>query len=78
MDSAARTEPATPAVVRRANDIARQQAHWSDEEAAEAVLTHLRTFWAPAMRAALASAVDTSAGADLLPVAAAAARQLGA
>lgn len=72
------TAPAALAVVRRANDIARQQAHRPDDEATEAVLVHLRTFWAPAMRAALAAAVDTSAGAALLPVAAAAARQLRA
>ncbi len=67
---------ADPPEVRLVNDIARHQAHLGSEEAVAAVLAHLRTFWAPAMRAALADAVDSSAGANLLPVAAAAARRL--
>ena len=44
---------AEPAVVRMANDIARQFAHLSDDDAAVAVRGHVESFWDPRMRRAL-------------------------
>ncbi|CUR59235.1 conserved hypothetical protein [metagenome] len=47
-----------PAVVRMANDIARQFAHLAPEDAAVAVAGHLRLFWDPRMRRELRAEVE--------------------
>ena len=39
-----------PAVVRMADDIARNLPHLSEEERTKAVANHLRSFWDPRMR----------------------------
>lgn len=46
-----------PAEIRMGNDIARALHHLPDEEAAEAVATHLTKFWDPRMRRALVERV---------------------
>lgn len=46
-----------PAVIRMGNDIARALHHLPDDEAAEAVATHLKKFWDPRMRQALVELV---------------------
>jgi formate dehydrogenase subunit delta len=45
-------------IVRMGNQIARQFAHLSEDEAVTAVANHLRNFWAPQMRAGLVDIVD--------------------
>jgi formate dehydrogenase subunit delta len=45
-------------LVRMANQIAANVAHLTAPEAADAVATHLRSFWTPAMRRDLADLVD--------------------
>lgn len=45
-------------LVRMVNQIAVNQSHLSDEEAAAAVAQHLRMFWAPVMQRDLLAAVD--------------------
>lgn len=62
-------------LVRMANQIAVNQAHLPDNEAAELVASHLTMFWAPAMRNDLVAAVDAGQ-ADLNAVALRAVRQL--
>ena len=42
---------------RMANDIARHFAHFSADEAAQAVARHIETFWDPRMRRALEALV---------------------
>jgi formate dehydrogenase subunit delta len=54
--------------VRLANDVAAQFRHLPHDEAVAGVVTHLRTFWDPRMRAQLLAAVDEG-DADLDPVA---------
>lgn len=49
------------------NDIARQLAHLPEAEAVERLVTHLRSFWTPAMRAGLV-ALARSGSADLDPL----------
>lgn len=46
-----------PPVIRMGNDIARALHHLPDDEAAEAVATHLKKFWEPRMRRALVDLV---------------------
>jgi formate dehydrogenase subunit delta len=46
-----------PPVIRMGNDIARALHHLPDDEAAEAVATHLKKFWEPRMRRALVALV---------------------
>ena len=46
-----------PSVIRMANDIARNQAHLSQTDAAALVANHIRSFWDPRMRAELARLV---------------------
>jgi formate dehydrogenase subunit delta len=48
------TEP----LVRMANQIASNYAHHPPEQAATEVAAHLRSFWAPAMRAELTEYAD--------------------
>jgi formate dehydrogenase subunit delta len=64
-----------PAVIRMANDIARNQAHLPTAEAATLIANHIRSFWDPRMRSELARlvAADPSAAA---PVVVAALRDL--
>ena len=45
-------------LVRMANQIAANVAHLPAPEAADAVATHLRSFWTPAMRQDLIDLVD--------------------
>jgi formate dehydrogenase subunit delta len=45
--------------VRMGNDIARQFAHLSYDQATAAIAAHLRTFWDPSMRKALRHAIST-------------------
>ncbi|MGD9962056.1 formate dehydrogenase subunit delta [Nocardioides sp.] len=47
-----------PAVVRMANDIARQFAHLPEPDAAAAVAAHLEMFWEPRMRRELQAEVE--------------------
>lgn len=58
----------TPPHVRLANEIAEQFTHRPIDEAAQAVATHLRTFWEPRMRAALLDHL-AAGGAGLDPIA---------
>ena len=46
-----------PSVVRMADDIARNLPHLPDHERAQAVASHLRSFWDPRMRAELKAIV---------------------
>ncbi len=55
-------------LVRMVNQIAANVAHHSPEEAADLVATHLRSFWAPPMRADILAYLD-GGGAGLDPVA---------
>jgi formate dehydrogenase subunit delta len=48
-----------PSVIRMANDIARNQAHLSDAEAAAVLANHMRSFWDPRMRSQLRLLVET-------------------
>lgn len=61
-----------PPVVRLVNDVAAQFTHRPPDAAAEEVAVHLRTFWEPRMRAALAAHV-AAGGVGLEPLAARAA-----
>lgn len=65
-------EVQTPSYVRLLNEIAVQFAHRPPDQAAEEVAAHVRAFWEPRMRAALAQHV-ASGGAGLDPLAARAA-----
>jgi formate dehydrogenase subunit delta len=49
---------AEPAVVRMANDIARQLAHLDADEAASTLAAHLTMFWEPRMRRELLAEVQ--------------------
>ncbi|HUV48489.1 MAG TPA: formate dehydrogenase subunit delta [Actinomycetes bacterium] len=62
-------------LVRMANQIAINQAHLPDDQAADIVASHLTMFWAPSMRNELVAAVDAGE-ADLNEVALRAVRQL--
>jgi formate dehydrogenase subunit delta len=64
-----------PSVVRMANDIARNQAHLPDTEAAAVLANHLRSFWDPRMRSQLRLLVETDPS-SVGPVVAAAVAQL--
>ena len=48
---------ALPSEIRMGNDIARALHHLPEDEAAEAVATHLTKFWEPRMRRALVDRV---------------------
>jgi formate dehydrogenase subunit delta len=65
------TRDALDTLVRMANQIAANVPHDSDAEAAQLVATHLRSFWAPPMRADLLAYVD-GGGAGVDPIARAA------
>ena len=58
----------TPPHVRMANEIAVQFAHRPLDEAAQAVATHMRSFWEPRMRTALLEHL-AAGGAGLDPIA---------
>jgi len=60
---------------RMGNDIARQFTHLPDDEAVEAIVRHIETFWDPRMRAALRALV-ASGDDDLDPLLAAAGRRV--
>ena len=62
-------------LVRMVNQIAINQGHLPEDEAAALVAQHLRMFWAPAMQRDLLAAVDAG-HADLNEVALRAVRQL--
>ena len=64
-----------PANARLANEIAIQFAHRPHDEAVAEIAKHIRSFWDPRMRRLLLEYVDAG-GADLDPLAAAAAEQL--
>ncbi len=49
---------AEPAVVRMANDIARQFAHYPPDAAAEKFAGHLQLFWDPRMRRELRAEIE--------------------
>ncbi len=66
---------AHPPHVRLANEIAIQFAHLPLADGAARVARHMRDFWEPRMLRALLTHVDTG-GADLDPMAAAAAERL--
>ncbi|MEO6821314.1 MAG: formate dehydrogenase subunit delta [Candidatus Nanopelagicales bacterium] len=61
--------------VRYANEVAVQFPRLSDDDAAVAVAAHIRRYWDPSIRADLQEHLDAG-GADLLPIALAAARLL--
>ena len=63
------------ALVRMVNQIAANVAHHPDEQAVSEIAAHLRSSWAPSMRADLVTYLD-GGGVDLTPLAAAAAEQL--
>lgn len=71
------TETATEALVRMVNQIADNYAALPPDDAARAVAGHLRSFWAPSMRADLLSWCDQG-GAGLEDVSRAAVRLLRA
>ena len=64
-----------PPHVRLANEIAVQFAHRPHDEAVAEIAKHMRSFWDPRMRRLLLEHLDAG-GADLDPLAAAAAEQL--
>jgi formate dehydrogenase subunit delta len=64
-----------PPHVRLANEIAVQFAHRPHDEAVAEIAKHMRSFWDPRMRRLLVAHLDAG-GADLEPLAAAAAEQL--
>jgi formate dehydrogenase subunit delta len=66
-----------PALVRMVNQIAANVAHHPHDQAVAEITRHLRSTWAPSMRADLVGYLD-GGGADLTPLAAAAAEQLRA
>ena len=58
-------------LIRMANQIASNYAHHQPEQAASEVAAHLKSFWAPSMRAELIAYVDADgAGVDPVVVAA--------
>jgi len=65
------------ALVRMVNQIAANVVHRPYEQAVAAIVAHLRLSWAPSMRADLVAYLD-GGGADLAPLAAAAAERLRA
>jgi formate dehydrogenase subunit delta len=65
------------ALVRMANQIAANVAHHPRDQAVAETAAHLRSNWAPAMRADLVAYLDRG-GLDLTPLAAAAAETLRA
>jgi formate dehydrogenase subunit delta len=64
-----------PPPVRLANEISIQFAHLPFAEGVERVATHMHSFWEPRMLRALLAYIDAG-GADLDPLAAAAAERL--
>jgi formate dehydrogenase subunit delta len=62
-------------LVRMANQIAANYAHHAPEVAASEVATHVKSFWAPPMRADLTAYVD-GGGTGVDPVVVAALEQL--
>jgi formate dehydrogenase subunit delta len=64
-----------PPQVRLANEIAVQFAHLPRDKAVAEIAKHMRLFWDPRMRRQLLEHLDAG-GADLDPLAAAAAEQL--
>jgi formate dehydrogenase subunit delta len=64
-----------PPNARLANEIAIQFAHRPHDEAVAEIAKHMRSFWDPRMRRLLLEHVDAG-GADLDPLAAAAAERL--
>ena len=69
------SDPAS--LVRMVNQIAANVAHHTRDRAVSEIATHLRSSWAPSMRADLVAYLD-GGGLDLTPLAAAAAEQLRA
>ena len=69
------SDPAS--LVRMVNQIAANVAHHPQDRAVAEIATHLRSSWAPSMRAALVAYLE-GGGLDLTPLAAAAAEQLRA
>lgn len=63
------------ALVRMVNQIAANVAHHSRDQAVAEIAAHLRSSWAPSMRADLVAYLD-GGGSDLTPLAAAATEQL--
>lgn len=63
------------ALVRMINQIAANVAHHPHDQAVTEIAAHLRSFWAPSMRADLVAYLD-GGGLDLSPLAAAVAEQL--
>ena len=58
---------ALDALVRMANQIAANYRYLPEPEVEAAVATHLRSFWAPSMRAELTTWVDETGGPGLDP-----------
>jgi len=69
------SDPAT--LVRMVNQIAANVAHHPQDRAVAEITAHLRSFWAPSMRADLVAYVD-GGGPDLTKLAASATDQLRA
>jgi formate dehydrogenase subunit delta len=65
------------ALVRMVNQIAANVAHHPHDQVVAEIARHLRSSWAPSMRADLVTYLD-GGGHDLTPLAAAAAEQLRA
>ena len=64
-------------LVRMVNQIAANVARHPPDQAVAEIAAHLRSFWAPSMRAELVTYLD-GGGLDLMPLAAAATEQLRA
>ena len=64
-------------LVRMVNQVAANVAHHPPDQAAAEIAAHLRSFWAPSMRAELVSYLD-GGGLDLTPLAASATELLRA
>jgi formate dehydrogenase subunit delta len=62
------SDDALETLVRMANQIAANVAHHSYDEAVQLVATHLRSFWAPPMRADILAYLD-GGGTGLDPIA---------
>lgn len=67
----------TATLVRMVNQIAANMAHLPHDQAVAQIVTLLRSFWAPVMRADLIAYLDDG-GLDLTPLAASAAEQVRA
>jgi formate dehydrogenase subunit delta len=67
---------APEALVRMANQIAANYRYLPEAEVEAAVANHLRSFWAPSMRAELTAWIDETGGPGLEPEVRAAARRL--